>query len=69
MSIKKVWIIAEECTACGSCFRIGCPAISTSSEKNEKGRPKSQIDLELCTGCTLCFQVCPEEAIQEIKKA
>jgi indolepyruvate ferredoxin oxidoreductase alpha subunit len=65
----KFHVLLEKCTACGACFRIGCPAITTSSEKNEKGRAKSQIDLELCTGCTLCFQVCPEEAIQELKKA
>jgi indolepyruvate ferredoxin oxidoreductase alpha subunit len=64
----KFCVALDKCTACGACFRIGCPAITTASEKNEKGRPKSQIDLELCTGCTLCAQVCPEEAIQEIKK-
>jgi indolepyruvate ferredoxin oxidoreductase alpha subunit len=64
----KFHVILEKCTACGACFRIGCPAITTSSEKNEKGRAKSQIDLDLCTGCTLCAQVCPEEAIVEIKK-
>jgi indolepyruvate ferredoxin oxidoreductase alpha subunit len=64
----KFHVLLEKCTACGSCFRIGCPAITTSSEKNEKGRAKSHIDVELCTGCTLCFQVCPEEAIQEVKK-
>jgi indolepyruvate ferredoxin oxidoreductase alpha subunit len=65
----KFHVILEKCTACGACFRIGCPAISTATEKNEKGRAKSMIDLELCTGCTLCAQVCPEEAIQELKKA
>jgi indolepyruvate ferredoxin oxidoreductase alpha subunit len=64
----KFHVILEKCNACGACFRIGCPAITTSSEKNEKGRPKSEIDIELCTGCTLCAQVCPEEAIQEKKK-
>jgi indolepyruvate ferredoxin oxidoreductase alpha subunit len=65
----KFHVVLETCTACGACFRIGCPAITASSEKNEKGRAKSQIDIELCTGCTLCAQVCPEEAIQEIEKA
>jgi len=62
-------VLLDKCTACGACFRIGCPAISTSTEKNEKGRLKSQIDPELCTGCSLCFQVCPAEAIQEVEKA
>jgi indolepyruvate ferredoxin oxidoreductase alpha subunit len=61
-------VLLDKCTACAACFRIGCPAISASSEKNEKGRPKSQIDPELCTGCTLCFQVCPADAIVERAK-
>jgi indolepyruvate ferredoxin oxidoreductase alpha subunit len=65
---KPLHVILEKCTACGACFRIGCPAITTSSEKNEKGRSKSQIDAEFCTGCTLCAQVCPEDAMEEIKK-
>jgi len=56
------------CTACGACFRVGCPAISGSGEKNEKGRPKAEIDPLICTGCTICAQVCPAGAIVELKK-
>ena len=58
-------VLTAKCTACGACFRIGCPAISASPEKNEKGKPKSAIDPELCTGCSLCYQVCSFEAIEE----
>ncbi|MDD3642554.1 MAG: indolepyruvate ferredoxin oxidoreductase subunit alpha [Candidatus Krumholzibacteria bacterium] len=54
---------AAVCTACGACFRVGCPSISASSETNEKGRPKAQIDASTCTGCTICAQVCPADAI------
>jgi len=53
----------EACTACSLCFRISCPAISASDEKNKRGNPKAVIDQTLCTGCTLCAQICPEEAI------
>jgi indolepyruvate ferredoxin oxidoreductase alpha subunit len=54
----------ETCIACGACFRVGCPAILKSDEVYEKtGKPKSQIDRLLCTGCTVCTQVCPVEAI------
>jgi indolepyruvate ferredoxin oxidoreductase alpha subunit len=54
----------ETCIACGACFRVGCPAILKSDEIYEKtGKPKSQIDRLLCTGCTVCTQVCPVEAI------
>jgi indolepyruvate ferredoxin oxidoreductase alpha subunit len=56
------------CTACGACFRVGCPAISGSEEKNEKGRPKAEIDPLICTGCTICAQVCPAGAIVELEK-
>ena len=55
------------CIACGACFRVGCPAIYASEEKNEKGRPKAEIDPIQCTGCTLCAQVCPTDAIVEMK--
>lgn len=53
----------EKCTACGACFRISCPAIKAAKETNERGHPKAIIDATLCTGCTLCSQICPEEAI------
>jgi indolepyruvate ferredoxin oxidoreductase alpha subunit len=46
------------------CFRIGCPAILKSDELDEKTqRPKALIDALLCTGCEVCAQVCPWEAI------
>ncbi len=53
----------DECIACGACFRVGCPAISVSEETSEKGKPKAEIDQVLCTGCSLCAQICPTDAI------
>jgi len=54
----------EACNGCGICFRIGCPAILQSEEKDEKyGRPLAEIDPLLCTGCEICAQVCPRDAI------
>ena len=53
----------ELCNACGGCFQISCPAIEAADETNERGHPKAVIDESLCTGCTLCAQICPEEAI------
>ena len=53
----------ELCNACSACFKISCPAIMASSETNKHGHPKAQIDATLCTGCTLCSQICPTEAI------
>lgn len=65
---KPYTVELDLCTACGACFRVGCPAISGSEEKNEKGRPKSEIDPNICTGCTICAQVCPADAIVELEK-
>lgn len=49
----------DACTGCGKCIReLGCPAISM-----REGR--ALIEPSLCTGCTLCAQVCPFSAIEE----
>jgi indolepyruvate ferredoxin oxidoreductase, alpha subunit len=53
----------ELCNSCSACFRISCPAIAASEQTNERGNPKAVIDATLCTGCTLCSQICPTEAI------
>ena len=53
-----------KCVACGSFLRVGCPAIFKSDEiYPTNNKPKSMIDPLLCTGCTVCMQVCPTEAI------
>ena len=65
---KPYTVNLELCTACGACFMVGCPAISGSEEKNDKGKPKSEIDPALCTGCTICVQVCPVDAIVELEQ-
>lgn len=49
--------IAPSCIGCGKCVReLGCPAISISSGK-------AVIEPSMCTGCGLCAQVCPLNAI------
>ncbi len=65
---RKEWmtleIDPEQCNGCGMCFRIGCPAIVRSEEKDAKtGRFLAKIDPLLCTGCEICAQVCPRDAI------
>lgn len=58
-------INAEKCIACYTCLRTGCPALKKSADNfyEKTGRPKSEIDPILCTGCELCAQVCPTGAI------
>jgi indolepyruvate ferredoxin oxidoreductase alpha subunit len=67
-SARKRWlplrVVADKCNGCTMCFRIGCPAILKSDELDEKTqRPKALIDPLLCTGCEVCAQVCPRDAI------
>ncbi len=57
-------VLEGKCNGCGVCFHIGCPAILKSEELDEKNRkPLALIDPELCTGCELCAQICPHDAI------
>lgn len=65
----KYEVDADRCTACGVCFRLGCPAIARSEEVYEKnGKRKATIDPVLCTGCDMCAQVCPFSAIYAADK-
>lgn len=57
-------ILLDPCNGCGACVRIGCPAISLIAETTDKGLHKVTIDPDACTGCSLCMQVCPVEAIE-----
>ena len=61
----------EKCIACGKCIReLGCPALiveedidEMNSTANGEKRKKAKIDTSMCTGCTLCEQICPVKAI------
>jgi len=47
----------ETCTGCGICIAFGCPAIERHDEK-------AYIN-ELCSGCSVCAQICPAGAIRK----
>ena len=54
---KGKMVISDKCIQCKKCIKeIGCPAISTINGK-------VTINPDLCTGCGLCSQVCPVNAI------
>lgn len=57
-------VIADKCNGCTLCFRVGCPAILKSEQLDLKtNRPLAVIDPLLCTGCEICAQICPRDAI------
>lgn len=60
---KPYRVDLEKCIGCHTCFKVSCPAISESDKKTAKGLTKSHIDATLCTGCSVCAQVCPVNAI------
>ena len=67
-SARSEWlpleVVADKCNGCTLCFRIGCPAILKSATLDEHyQRPLAEIDPELCTGCEICAQICPRDAI------
>ena len=61
---RVVSVDLEACNGCSLCFRVGCPAILKSAELDEHyQRSKALIVAELGTGCEVCAQVCPRDAI------
>jgi len=61
----------ETCIGCEMCQKLGCPAISQGdiipSPNTKKIKRHSIIDPTLCTGCSLCEQVCKPGAINIVK--
>ncbi|HHX13378.1 MAG TPA: indolepyruvate ferredoxin oxidoreductase subunit alpha [Clostridiales bacterium] len=55
LNLPKCRIVQEKCTKCLLCVKTGCPAIHRGDEIN--------IDPNACTGCAVCYQVCPFNAI------
>lgn len=51
------YAVGPKCIGCRKCIGLGCPAIAM-----EDGFAK--INLQLCTGCGMCAQVCPRQAIE-----
>lgn len=47
----------EKCKNCGSCLKIGCPAIVKTNDG-------MRIDSSLCCGCGLCTKMCAFGAIE-----
>ena len=54
-------IDTDKCNQCGICLLVGCPAIQTNGKQ-------PIIDITSCTGCTVCQQICPKQAIGPVSR-
>ncbi|BAE52037.1 thiamine pyrophosphate-dependent enzyme [Paramagnetospirillum magneticum] len=74
--IEPYKVIDEDCTGCGNCINVGCPAI-TVKRSESKVRPDGKvnelkfttIDTAMCTGCHMCVESCGPKAIVLAKPA
>lgn len=55
---KPVYHVREDCRACGTCIKLGCPALGS----DDVGQ--ASIDAGMCIGCAQCAQVCPFGCIE-----
>lgn len=58
-SPKKSFEVTADCTACGVCITLGCPALSRDPETG-----CALIDPSLCVACGQCEQYCNFDAIR-----
>jgi indolepyruvate ferredoxin oxidoreductase alpha subunit len=53
--------VAEDCVACEICFQdFECPAIGPDPQSG-----RARIDQNICSGCGVCAEVCPQKAIKK----
>jgi indolepyruvate ferredoxin oxidoreductase alpha subunit len=58
--IRYSIVITDDCVNCGICHeKFECPAIGP-----DPGSEKARIDPSLCSGCGVCVDVCPKQAIK-----
>ncbi|MCB1502024.1 MAG: NAD(P)-binding protein [Bauldia sp.] len=62
---------ADRCLSCGNCFECdSCLAACPEQAIAKRGKGlKYQVDLDLCTGCAVCFDQCPCHAIEMVPEA
>ncbi|MGB9736013.1 MAG: indolepyruvate ferredoxin oxidoreductase subunit alpha [bacterium] len=70
---KPFTVKTDLCTGCTICLNINCPSIWwVPSEEKLHGRKRAKgiayIDPVSCTGCGLCADVCPFDAIERVDR-
>ena len=51
----------DKCKKCGSCLKLGCPALERDENKTVT------VNSALCVSCGLCKQVCKFSALEEFE--
>ena len=57
-----IWVNKKQCKSCGECVWV-CPTKVLSMQENEKSLHGESVSVDypdLCIGCYLCVNVCPE---------
>jgi len=68
--LRAYTVLDDQCTGCGNCIDLGCPAISVARRETvtaKSGKTKelvfARIDPNTCTGCHMCVETCAPDAI------
>jgi indolepyruvate ferredoxin oxidoreductase alpha subunit len=61
--MPPVKVSMDKCKSCGLCLKLSCPALERIP--GEEDTFTVSVNPVLCTGCRICCQVCPFQAIEE----
>ena len=62
MYVDRYEVDEEKCTGCKSCLKSGCPALSFDADGK-----KAKINEDSCLGCSICSQICKQDAIGKVR--
>jgi len=54
------------CIGCQLCMDLGCPGLIWDLEAASDDHRAVRIDPDRCSGCTVCAQMCPQQAIHPV---
>jgi indolepyruvate ferredoxin oxidoreductase, alpha subunit len=54
------------CNGCQLCMDLGCPGLIWDLEASDDDHRLITIDPDRCSGCTVCAQICPQQAIHPV---
>ncbi len=74
--LRPLTVLEDQCTGCGNCVEVGCPAILVTRRDRVVKASGKEVDLAFvrietaaCTGCDMCMKTCAPEAIVPAEKA